>query len=191
VSVPLSIKQRSLIGSNACKKVRNSGDVPGVLYGEKKESVHVQFSNDDFVAFQKQKDPILTLKMDDKSQEAIVQKVQYDSFGDEVVHVDFLRISPEKEITVSVDISFRGTPAGVQMGGTTNIRLKKLSVRCLPNNVPAEIVVDISHLGVEEQYRVKDLVVNEKYTFNNHPETMIAIVRPPRKSKGKVAKEKK
>ncbi|WP_372370782.1 50S ribosomal protein L25 [Candidatus Uabimicrobium sp. HlEnr_7] len=189
MSVPLSVKQRSLIGSNACKRIRQSGDIPGVLYGEKKGSLHIQFSNEEFVIYQRQKDRILDLKMDDKNQSAIVQKVQYDSFGDEVIHVDFLRISAEKEVTVPVEIIFRGTPKGVQFGGMTNIRLKKLQVTCLPDNVPSAIAIDISDLDVSEQFRIKDLPAAEKYKISNHPETMVVIVRPPRKSKGKAAEE--
>lgn len=185
MSVPLSVKQRSLIGSNACKKVRQSGHIPGVLYGEKKGSLHIQFSNEEFVMYQKQKDRILDLKMDDKNQEVIVQKIQYDSFGDEVIHVDFLRISSDKEITVPVEVIFKGTPKGVQFGGMTNFRLKKLQVTCLPNDVPSAIAIDISDLDVSEQFRVKDLPSAEKYKISNHPETMVVIVRPPRKSKGK------
>lgn len=191
MSVSLSVKHRSLIGSNACKRIRNEGDIPGVLYGEKKEAVHIQFSNDDFVTYQQQKDPILSLEMDDKKQEAIVQKVQYDSLGDDVVHVDFLRITSDKEINVPVNITFKGTPKGVQLGGLTNIRLKKLNVTCLPNNIPNEIVVNISGLDVSQQLRVKDLEKSDNYKISNHPEVMIVIVRPPRKSKGKAAEEAK
>ncbi|BBM81834.1 50S ribosomal protein L25 [Candidatus Uabimicrobium amorphum] len=189
MSVPLSIKQRSLIGSNACKRVRQSGDVPGVLYGEKKESLHIQFSNEDFVTYQRQKDRILALQMDGKEQEAIVQKVQYDSFGDEVVHVDFLRISSDKEITVPVELDFKGTPKGIQFGGATNIRLKKVNVTCLPSDIPKSITVDISGLDISEQLRVKDLGSSDKYKVANHSETMLVIVRPPRKAKGKTAAE--
>lgn len=189
MSVPLSIKQRSLIGSNACKRIRQSGDVPGVLYGEKKESVSIQFSNEDFVTYQRQKDPILSLKMDDKEQKAIVQKVQYDSFGDEVVHVDFLRISPDKEITIPVELIFRGTPKGAQFGGMTNIRLKKVNVCCMPSDIPKSISIDISGLDVSQQLRVKDIPASDKYKVVNHEETMLVIIRPPRKSKGKAAAE--
>ena len=189
MSVPLSIKQRSLIGSNACKRIRQSGDIPGVLYGEKKDSVNIQFSNDDFITYQRQQDPILNLKMDDKEQKAIVQKVQYNSFGDEVVHVDFLRISPDKEITVPVELVFRGTPKGAQFGGMTNIRLKKINVCCMPGDVPKSISVDISGLDVSQQLRVKDIPVADKYKVANHAETTLVIIRPPRKSKGKAAAE--
>lgn len=182
MSVPLSIKQRSLIGSNACKKIRNIGEVPGILYGEKKDTVPVQFSVDAFVECRSKKDQIISLDMDGKTQDTIVQKVQYDSFGDHIIHVDFLRISKDKEITVPVALNIKGTPKGVQLGGTTNIRLKKVLVTCLPDDIPKEISVEISDLDVSEQLRVKEIVTTDKYKIANHADTTIVIVRPPRKA---------
>lgn len=195
MSVSLSVKQRSLIGSNACKKVRNAGEIPGVLYGEKKDSLSIQFSIDAFHECRSKKEQIVNLEMEGKSQEAIVQKVQYDSLGDNIVHVDFLRISKDKEINVPVDVALKGTPKGTLLGGTINAKLKKLQVTCLPADIPKQIVADISHLEIAQQLRVKELASSDKYKITNHPETTIVIIRAPRKSKKKAsdddAKKKK
>lgn len=191
MSTTLSIKHRESIGSNACKKIRNAGSIPGVIYGEKKDAVAIQFSADDFGNYLKTKEPIINLSLDDNKQEAIVQKLQYDSMGDNVVHVDFLRISNDKPISIPVDLETYGTPVGVGMGGTVNVRLNKVSVTCLPADIPKNIRASIAHLNISEQLKVADIPTHEKYTINNHPDTTIVIVRPPRKAREKKEKDKK
>ena len=90
---------------------------------------------------------------------ALVREVQAHPFRGNILHVDFYQIHAGERITVEVPIVLTGTPEGVKLGGMLQHALDGLEIRCLPDQIPNEIRLDVSHLGIGDSVHVGDLTV--------------------------------
>lgn len=92
MSTTITARKRSEIGSDACKKLRSTGDIPGVIYGNKKDCIAVAFSLNTILPYLKNRDGSLKLKLDDHEEEVTVKEIQRDYIADTILHIDFCRV---------------------------------------------------------------------------------------------------
>ena len=151
------VTRRSAAGKRACKKMRKSGQVPGVIYGQKKDVIHIEFPHENILALLTEN--ILKLELEDGQEDVIIKDVQYDTFGEEILHVDFHRIDLDQRITVSIPIKFIGVPIGTQRGGVWEKHLAELLISCIPDKIPHSIDINIEHLDIDQHLRVKDIEI--------------------------------
>lgn len=170
---------RSEVGKAAMKKVRRSGNVPGVLYGQGEPApVAVDFqglnkilgSPDTFV---------IQLDIDGKPQQAIVRDAQFHPVTDEVLHVDFLRVTENEPVEVALPIKLVGKSIGVLNGGKLVPMLRKVKVKGLVQNLPDSVEVNISKLRLGKTIRVSELSI-EGLQITSPGDAGIAIVDVPR-----------
>ena len=108
---------------------------------------------------------------------AIIKDVQLHPVTDEVIHIDFNRISLDKEIEIKVKILPKGEAVGVKRdGGTLEHLMWELDVICLPTNIPHHLEVDVSNLGVHESVFVKDLLMPAGVRTKHDPESVVITV---------------
>jgi len=116
------------------------------------------------------------VKVGRKKESVLLRDLQYDAFGDVILHADFVRVAMDEALEIGVPIRLKGQPdvddAVLQQ------TLDRLDVECLPADIPEEIVVPVGHLQVNESLTVADLEVPEAVTALTDPETVVATVTP-------------
>ena len=166
------------VGSSSSRRVRKEGIVPGVLYGLNEESVSLSVAWPDLrraLTTDSGINAIIQLEVDGKKQMTIVKDIQRHPVKRDVLHVDFLRIDPDKNVTVDIPLVMIGEAREVSAAdGMVDQNMFSLTVSAPPDRIPTEIEVDISALTVGDAVRVGDLNLPEGVTSENDPEDPIA-----------------
>lgn len=151
-------------GTNNNKRLRKSGFVPGVVYGGAKDLKHIKLSHKDLIIKLKNErfhSSILNLSVGkDKKQSVLLREVQFHPWRKEVLHVDFQRVSENKEINVSVPIHFINEDKCIgvkQGGGLISHILNELEIICLPQDLPEFIEVDLEKLELGNSIHISQI----------------------------------
>ena len=179
-SVSLSGSLRENVGKKDAKALRMNGQVPCVIYGNNIEQV--KFSTD-ARSFKKilytPETLIIDFEINGKVYHTILQDIQYHPVTDEVMHADFLDVNEDNPITVMLPVRTQGTCPGVMRGGRMNMNLSKLKVRGYVNDLPDNIIVDVTKLQMNQAIKVKDLNL-EKMQVLVAENTIVVDVKAPR-----------
>ena len=178
-TVSLSGSPRENVGKKDAKRNRREGKVLCVLYGGK-EQVH-------FVVEEKPLKKIVytpevyivSLDIEGKVHDTILQDVQYHPVTDNFLHVDFLEIIPEKPVIISVPVRTEGTPEGVLKGGKFISKMRKLKIRALVKDLPDFVLINTSKLDIGDSVKVMDVKL-DNVTFLDSPNSVIVGVRTAR-----------
>lgn len=167
---------RNDLGKKATSVLRSEGKVPCVLYGGE-GNVHFAVVEKDLqkllytpVVY------IVKLTIDGKEYEAVMRELQFHPVSDRILHIDFFQISEEKPVMMEVPVKLQGFAEGVQAGGKLALVVRKLKVKALPVNLPGEIVLDVTNLGLGKSIKVKDLSF-ENFEIVNAKEVVIAQIK--------------
>lgn len=164
----LTVQVRDSHGKGAARKLRASGLIPGVVYGA--GGNHQSIAVDPRI-LRKVMDPARKLNTwfkvnlvgeDGKAvgtESCIVIDHQVDKVKDRLLHVDFLRVDPEKELQVRLPVEVSGRAAGVVAGGTLKTFLRYVHVSIKPRDIPTALVVDITPMQSGESLRIKDMTI--------------------------------
>ena len=172
-SITINGSKRENVGKSSTKALRNAGKVPCVLYGGEKP---VHFSADE-ISFSKlvytPNAHTVIISMDSKTEiNAVIQDIQFHPVTEKILHIDFLQIFEDKEVTITVPVRFEGNAPGVRnQGGNLSKNKRKLSVRALPKDLPDFIKADISSLNLNDNITIAD-VSEETFKFL-HPDNMV------------------
>lgn len=156
-SEALHAKKREASGTKACRLLRQSGEVPAVLYGHKEETVPIQVSHEELETALRHRSRILELRLGKKTENVLVREVQYDALGNEIVHADFLRVAMDEVVELRVPIVLKGAPK-IEHTVLQQV-LDAVEIECLPGNIPDAIVLNVADLKEDESKEVRDLVV--------------------------------
>ena len=166
-------------GSSSSRRVRRDGVVPGVLYGLNEESVSLSVTWPELrraLTTDSGVNAIIQLEVDGKKQMTIVKDIQRHPVKRNVLHVDFLRIDPNKNVTVDIPLIMIGEAREVSAAdGMVDQNMFSLTVSAPPDRIPTEIEVDISALTVGDAIRVGDLQLPEGVSSEGDPEDPIAV----------------
>jgi len=148
---------RANVGKRATKELRKNELVPCVLYGSgtnthfsvvQKAFQHLVYTPNVY---------LVNVKIDGKSTQALMQNVQFNSVTDEIEHVDFLEISNDKKIIISIPVKLTGLAEGVKQGGKLMLKLRNLKVRGLAKDFPDTLDIDVAHLALGKSIKVSEL----------------------------------
>ncbi len=179
----LSIKgtARKTTGTKDAIITRRTGMVPCVLYGGKEQT----FFNVEEKQFSKllytPDAYLVSLDLDGKQTNAIVQEAQFHKVTDQLIHVDFLEAVPGKQLTVKIPVVTHGSPVGVKMGGKLQVKLRRLTVKGLVNDIPDHITLEVGHIKLGESVLVKDMK-NDKVKFLDPANSAVLAVRTTREA---------
>jgi len=170
----LHAKKREVSGSRACRRLRAEGLVPAILYGRKEEPEPLQIPSEELEETLRHHSRILELHVGRKKESVLVKAVQYDAFGSEVVHVDFVRVAMDEKVTLEVPIVLKGTPK--REHAVLQQALDAVEIECLPADIPESFVTPVGHLQVGEIVRVAQLDVPKGVRILTDPETVVATL---------------
>ncbi len=177
--VSVSGSPRENVGKKDAKRLRREGFVPCVVYGGKEQ---IQF----FTSEKSFKDIIYTpdacivkLDIDGKKMEAVPQETQFHPVTDSILHADFLEIYPNKPVKMAIPIRVTGDSPGVLAGGKMLVKRRRLEVIALPDQLPAEIEIDISSLEIGDSVVVGELSL-ENVKFADPENSVVVLVKSAR-----------
>lgn len=175
--------KRDLFGKKATKAVRREGLIPCVLNGAGES---VTFAVDTKAVKPLIYSPnsyIVELNLDGQTYQAVMRETQFHPVREEILHIDFYRIQPNKPVAIAVPVRLTGNAEGVKVGGKLVLSARKLVVSAEVENLPDEIVVDVTPLGVGKTIFVGDLEY-QGLKFLTPATTAVCAVRVTRASRG-------
>jgi large subunit ribosomal protein L25 len=176
-TVELKATPRTGIGSRAVKRLRDAGQVPGVLYGHKQAVVPFTVDKHDLAAVLNKHAHVVDLMLDSGTEKVLVKDVQYDHLGDEVIHIDLTRVSLDERVEVTIPIELKGTPKGEADGGVLQQIISEIEVECLVLEIPELIRHNVSEMALDAVLHVKDLQVPAGVKILRDPEAIVAQVK--------------
>lgn len=178
----LKAEVREETGKGVARKLRRAGLVPGVVYGKTRPAQPLTIDPMDLqnkMTGNAIFDLILENDGEEASETVMIKDVQKDPIKGDIIHIDFHQISMDEKITISVPIKLTGDAAGVTEGGVLQQLLREIEVECLPINIPEEIEVDISELGMGDSLLVSNVDVSDEIDIITPlDEVIVTIVAP-------------
>lgn len=183
----LKVKKRTRTGKESCKKIRNEGFIPGVIYGKDFENVLVRVEARELkktLSTSAGIRVIINLDVEDngesKEYTTMVIEIQKDVFQKQFMHVDFHRISLDEKVSTEVPIILRGESIGVKQGGMMDQILWRIPLEALPLDLPEKLEVDVSHLNENETLTVSEITIKEGVKCLAEPDELVVVIHPPR-----------
>ena len=142
--------------------IRNSGNVPAIIYGGKEKNEKISISKkllkltierENFLS------NIVTLKVNGKDQNVLPREVVYDILTDEPIHVDFLRVVPGVKIRIEVPVEFinHEKSPGLKRGGVLNIVRRKVELKCPSEKIPEKLTIDLDGVDIGESFKISSV----------------------------------
>lgn len=170
------------------ENLRRAGFIPAVLYGPDIQPLSLSISTKEFDKLYKEAGESTLLQIEIAGQKgaatALIQDVQRNPISRYPIHVDFYQPRLTEKIEVKVPVIFEGeAPAVKELGGTLLRQIQELTIKALPQNLPKEIVVDVSQLKTfEEAILIKDLTLPPETEIMHHDaHDLVAKVAEPTK----------
>lgn len=163
-TVKLETTPREQSGKGIARRLRASGQIPAVFYGKGIETLALSVQPKALTEAwggELGRNAILDLEIGGKTVPAQAVDYQVHPVTRALLHVDFRAVVPDQAVTVRVPLEFVGKPKGIVLGGTLRKVFREVPVSCLPSQIPAKIVHDVSGLGLEQTVSVSALTLPE------------------------------
>ncbi|MFJ7748057.1 50S ribosomal protein L25/general stress protein Ctc [Peribacillus sp. NPDC097295] len=178
----LVAKERKGAKQSNLRNLRESGEIPAVVYGNHNGSTAISVNNADFQKTIKEvgRNGIISLDLEGTKHQVMLSDYQKDPLKNFIFHADFLIVDMSAELQAQVRINLVGTSKGVKDGGVLQQSLHEVTVSARPDDIPESIDVDVTELQVGDSIYISDIQKNQKVSLDNSGEEVIASVLPPR-----------
>ena len=174
-SVSISAEKRVDLGKKEAKSLRSAGKVPCVVYGGE----NIQHFAVEEVAFNNlvytPNVYVVAIDIEGNTFNALIKDVQFHPVTDRVIHVDFIELTPGKEVNTEIPVIINGNAIGVRNGGKLRKVLRKLSVRSTPENLPDAITLDITDMKIGEKIYVRDIDADKFDILSSGNAVVVAV----------------
>ncbi len=157
----LSAERRTTdFGSAGARRVLRNKRIPAVIYGKKKNPIHLTLDAREFhnkVRFFSET-ALLKITIGKTKYECLMKDYQENLILGEIKHVDFYEVTRGQALRAMVNIHLVGNPVGAREGGVLEQVLYEVEIECLPENLPDAIEADVSHLGLNEVLHLSEVV---------------------------------
>ena len=162
----LKALKREKLTSGSNNKLRADGLIPAILYGGKDPNQNISISkkeisniinSDTFLS------KVLEIEIEGKKEKVIPRDVSYNVISEEPIHIDFMRIVSGKKIILEIPVKFINHPdsPGLKRGGVLNIVRRKVELRCPAENIPDEIIVDLTGTDIGTSIKISSVKLPE------------------------------
>ena len=182
--VLIKADKRNSTGKGVARKLRAAGRIPAVLYGTNVEPVSITVSAREWENITRHMKRNVIIDMEIQEGAAIdkrpvmVKEIQRDGLGTNIMHIDFFQVSMEQTVEVEVPIHLTGKSKGEVLGGIIDVHLRSIRVECLPNQIPEQIVLDVTELDIGDSVHISDISL-PGVKLVEHAEIAILSIIPP------------
>jgi len=176
----LKAELRAQLGSRAARALRAEGRIPVSMNADSTHG-HVDLSIEEhyFLATRRRHTHLYEIEIGGKLEMAVVRELQWNTFGEQIVHIDFKRVQRDVKTESVVELEFTGHPKG----GVLNHIHTHITVLCLPMDIPDSIEVPVGGLDTGSAILAKELNLPQGVELvDMAPETKIAVVVAPAKA---------
>lgn len=193
----IAVNRRTASGKGANRKLRASGRIPGIIYGQGMDPLMIDIEPrilHKALQGAHRTNTVLNMKVGEEAGTedilVMVQDWQIHPRDRHLVHVDFMKVDMDAEVQVDVPLETTGRCEGVQMGGILIQVFHRLPVRCKPADIPVAITMDITSLMIGDGLKAAELPVTEAVVVDLDPEqTILAVTAPEAEEEEKPEEE--
>ena len=166
-SLEANIRENSTKGQ--LNSIRNSGNVPAIIYGGNDQNQKISISKKLLKVLIERENflsNIITIKIGEKSQNVLPREVKYHILSDEPTHVDFLRVLPGVKIKIEVPVNFinHEKSPGLKRGGVLNIVRRKVELKCPSEKIPENLTIDLDGVDIGESFKISSIKLESDVT---------------------------
>ncbi len=182
----LTAQVRAADGKGAARRLREQGLIPAILYGGQVEPISLELNLREFERLLHRHTghhAIVQLEIQDKPElncPALIKAVDRHPVRDVIIHADFQRIRLDQRITVLVPIVLKGRARGAAEGGIIDHQLRELEIECPALEVPEQIEVEVTELGIGDSLHVSDVAAPFRATIRTPQDRTVVAVYAPR-----------
>ncbi|PWV97598.1 LSU ribosomal protein L25P [Hoeflea marina] len=165
----LKAEARERVGKGSARELRRNGQIPSVIYGDKQSPVSIALSRNEVTkkvhagGFMT---TLVTIDVDGKKYNVLPKDYQLDPVRDFLMHVDFLRVSKNTQVTVEVPVHFinEEKSPGIKRGGVLNIVRHEVEVHCSANAIPDSFTIDLTGLEIGDGIHISHVTLPKGVT---------------------------
>ena len=188
-TLQIQASARADFGKKAAKACRREGQIPCILYGGGEEIAFTVDTKAVKPLIYTPNSYIVEIEIDGKVEKAVMREVQFHPVKEQILHIDFYRVQEGKPVAIDVPVRLTGNSEGVKAGGKLVLSKRKIRVSGMIENLPDELVIDITTLGVGKSIFVGDLQY-ENLTMLTPATTAVCAVRVTRATRGAAAEQR-
>ena len=185
-TIKISGVKRNAFGKKESKLIRKEGLVPCTIYG-RGETIHSSVDARSLKPLiYTPQSYLVEFDIDGQKEVGVMREVQYHPVNDTILHIDFYHVIPGKPIAIDVPVRLSGSSEGVKQGGKLILSKRKLRISATMENLPDELVVDVTTLGLGKSIFVGDLKY-DNITLLTPATTAVCAVKMTRAARGAAA----
>jgi len=175
--VTLAFQERTQLKKAASRRLRNSGQIPAVVYGQS-GAVSISVNAHEFAMrfAAAGENTVMKLQNGKTEYEVLVKDYQDDVLTGNIQHVDFYHVSATKTLHAKIPVHLTGSPVGVRNGGLLEQVTHEVEVECLAKDLPHNLKIDVSGLDVHQGVSVRDLAVPANVKILTSGESVVAHI---------------
>lgn len=178
--VTLIAEKRDVVGTGSSRALRRNGMIPATIYGEGNEPISVALQEKEMTKLYRRHgftSTVLAVEFDGKTHKVLPKAVQLNPITDLVDHVDLVFLA-KKSQKVQVPLVFEGKEraVGVKRGGFFNIIFRKIALNCPVDNIPTDIVIDVTNMVVGASILASKLTLPAGCTLATKSNLVIASI---------------
>lgn len=179
--------ERSLQGTGASRRLRNTGKTPGIVYGGAQAPTMIELNhNTIWYALKKEAfhSSILEMELGGKTSQVLLRDVQYHPFKPLVLHVDFQRVDANTTLHMKVPLHYKGeeNSDAVKLDHCLiNHIITELEVACQPADLPEFIEIDLAGLKKGQSMHLEDITLPKGVKALTHGKknpVLVSVVAP-------------
>lgn len=164
--ITLGAEPRARAGKGGARATRREGRVPAVIYGDSQAPLSISLDPRELSRALARRGFLATLvevKLDGAVHRTLPREVQRHPVSDAPLHVDFMRVGPDSRVTVTVPVVFirHEMSIGLRRGGLLNIVRHGLELSCPVDNIPDQVVVDLSGRDIGDSIHISAVALPE------------------------------
>ncbi|SEN64144.1 50S ribosomal protein L25/general stress protein Ctc [Lihuaxuella thermophila] len=179
----ISAEKREQKNRAALNRLRKEGRVPAVIYGNGTEALEIHLDGKEFRKHTGEGPGVMDIKVDDQVHHVMIREVQRDPVKANILHIDFLKVERNKPVETEVPVHLVGEANGVKAGGVLQQTARSALIRCLPDQIPAELTLDISQLEIGDSVTLGNIALPAGVELLSDGDTVVASVIPPQAAK--------
>ena len=181
----ISAEQRERVGKGSARAVRRAGRVPAVIYGDKKEPMSITLESREITKIVHQPGifgRLLDIKVSGSKHTVLTRDIQFHPVTDNVLHMDFLRISGSAKVAVAIAVEFINEDEcpGIKVGGVLNVVRYEVELLCPATTIPEKITVDLQGLKIGDSVHISTIELPDGVipTITDRDFTIATIASP-------------
>lgn len=170
-SAVIKAEKRSKLGSRQARLIRAHGNIPANIQGDG-DHVDISIEEREFMATRRAHAHLYDIDIEGTQETAVVHELQWDTFGDRIIHVEFRKVVRGVAIETEVALAFMGNPKS----GIVNHLVDHVTISCIPSLIPDNLSVKVDGLEEGDHVKASDLTLPEGITLACEPTLDVATI---------------